>query len=295
LQRAIGYFQEATGEDPQYSLAYAGLADSHMILGWIGLHRPAEAIDRSKDAALPAVEMDGELAEGYAALGFARGCGREWAAAISDFERAIQLNPGYWLTYDWYALCLPALGRCEEAVATIGKAQQLEPLSLVIYHHSAWVHLHARRYNDAVAQCRKAFEIAPDYSLCHFWAGLAYTQMSMHEDALRTLQRARELVGGLPFSVAGLAHAYVLAGEADKGRKLLDKLAASDQPHFVDPYHLAVVHAGLGDRDLAFRCLEGAYRDHSLWLAGWARCDPRLDPLRGDARFANMLRRLGVL
>ena len=206
LQRAIGYFLEATGEDPQHSLAYAGLADSHMILGWIGLHRPTEAIDRSKDAALRAVEMDGELAEGYAALGFARGCGGEWAAAISDFERAIQLNPGYWLTYDWYALCLSALGRCEDAVATIGKAQQLEPLSLVIYHHSAWVHLHARRYNDAVAQCRKAFEIAPDYSLCHFWAGLAYTQMSMHVDALRMLQRARELVGGLPFSVAGLAH-----------------------------------------------------------------------------------------
>jgi serine/threonine protein kinase/Flp pilus assembly protein TadD len=295
LQRAIAYFQAATGEDPQYGLAYAGLADGQMILSWYGLHRPAEAIERSKNAALRAVEMDGELAEGYAALGFARVCGAEWAAAIRDFERAIQLNPGCWQAYDWYALCLSFLGRCEEAVSTIGKAQQLEPLSLVIYHHSAWVHLQARRYNEALAQCRKAFEIAPDYSLCHFWAGLAYSQMSMHEDAIRSLQRAREYLGNVPFSVAGLAHAYVLAGEAEKGRKLLDQLAASDQPYFVDPYQLAVVHAGLGDRDVAFRCLEEAYRDHSGWLAGWAYRDPRLDPLRGDARFADLLRRLGVL
>jgi serine/threonine protein kinase/Flp pilus assembly protein TadD len=294
LHRAVRYFQEATAEDPHYALAYAGLADSHVISGWYGPPAPAEALERSKEAALTAVKIDPELVEGYAALGFACACGREWPAAENAFQRAIQLNPNYWLAYDWYAISLSALGRCEEAVDTMRKAQQLDPLSLVIHQHSAWVNIQARRYDDAIAQCRRAFEIAPDYSLCHFWSGFAYTQMSMHQEAIRELLRARELLDGIPFSVAALAHAYVLAGQSEEARQLLTQLEAPGQTYYVDSYNLAVVHAALGDTDRAFDSLETAYRDGSLWLSCWARCDPRLDPLRSDARFGSLLRRLGV-
>ena len=294
LQRAIRYFQEATAEDPHYALAYAGLADSHVISGWYGPPAPADALERSKAAGLKAVEIDPALVEGHAALGFAYACGREWAAAENAFQRAIQLNPNYWLAYDWYALSLSSLGRCEEAIATIRKAQLLDPLSLVIHQHSAWVHIHARRYDDAIEQCRKASEIAPDYSVCHFWAGLAYTQMSMHQEALSTLVRARELLGGIPFSVAGLAHAHALAGQRDEARELLAQLEARAQTEHVDPYNFAVIHAGLGETERAFDALETAYRDGSFWVSCWARCDPRLDPLRGDARFGSLLRRVGV-
>jgi len=294
LQRAIRYFQEATVEDPQYALAYAGLADSHVISGWYGPPTPAEALERSKEAGLKAVKIDPELVEGYAALGFACACAREWSAAEEAFQRAICLNPNHWLVYDWYAISLSALGRCVEAVETMRKAQQLDPLSLVIHQHSAWVNTQARRYDEAIAQCLKAFEIAPDYSLCHFWAGFAYTQMSMHQDAIRELLRARELLVGIPFSAAALAHAYVLAGQGEEARQLLAQLEAPQQARYVDPYNFAVVQAALGDTDRAFDSLETAYRDGSLWLSCWARCDPRLDPLRGDARLGSLLRRVGV-
>src|SRR5262249_19214727 len=143
-------------------------------------------------------------------------------------------------------------------------------------------------------QCRKAFEIAPDYSICHFWAGLAYTQIAMHQEALRSLVRARELLGGIPFSVAGLAHAYALAGQRNEAREILAQLKARAQTDYVDPYNFAVVHAALGETDRAFDSLDTAYRSGSFWVSCWSRCDPRLDPLRADARLGSLLRRVGV-
>ena len=116
----------------------------------------------------------------------------------------------------------------------------------------------------------------------------------MHQEAIRELLRARELLDGIPFSVAALAHAYVLAGQSEEARQLLTQLEAPGQTYYVDSYNLAVVHAALGDTDRAFDSLETAYRDGSLWLSCWARCDPRLDPLRGDARLGSLLRRVGV-
>jgi tetratricopeptide (TPR) repeat protein len=270
------------------------MADSHVISGWYGPPTPAEALERSKEAALKAVKIDPDLVEGYAALGFAYACAREWSASEGAFQRALQLNPNYWLAYDWYAITLSALGRNKEAVETMHKAQQLDPLSLVIHQHSAWVNIQARRYEDAIAQCRKAFEIAPDYSLCHFWAGVAYSQMSMHQDAIRALLRTRELMADIPFSIAALAHAYVLAGQREEARQLLSQLEAPHQACYVDPYNFAIAHAALGDIERAFDALETAYREGSLWLSCWVRCDPKLDPLRGDARFGNLLRRVGV-
>jgi serine/threonine protein kinase/Tfp pilus assembly protein PilF len=294
IGRAIRYFQEATAEDPQYALAYAGLADGYILLGWYGLSTPGEALERSRDAALKAVEIDPELADGYAALVFARACAHDWAAAESAFRRATQLNPRCWLAYDWYAICLCGLGRCEEAIAAIGKAQQIDPLSLVIHQHSAWVNILARHYDDAIEQCTKALEMAPDYSLCHFWGGTAYSQKSMHQEALSAFLRTRVLLGDVPFSIASLAHAHVLAGQIGEARKLLDELTAPGQRYYVDPYQLAIIYAALGEADQAFDCLERAFRDHSAWLTCWARCDPRLDPIRSDARFPSLLRRLGI-
>jgi len=122
LRRAIEYFEQATGEDPLYALAYSGLADSYIVLGWWGLFSPAAALDRSKRAAIRAIEIDPELVDGYAALGFVQGCDREWRDAEETFQHAIRANSGYWLTYDWYAICLSAVGRSDEAIATVHRA-----------------------------------------------------------------------------------------------------------------------------------------------------------------------------
>jgi serine/threonine-protein kinase len=294
LKRAVDYFEQATQEDPLYALAYAGLADSHIVLAWYGLYAPAEGLDRSRRAALSAVEIDAELAEGHAALGIAKCCAGEWAAAEDKFQRALRCNPSYWLAYDWYAICLSGMGHHEQAITAIRKAQKLDPVSLVIHHHSAWVYIHARRYDDAIEQCRRAFEMDPNYSLGHVWSGIAHSQKSMHEEALILLTKAREFLGGVPFSVAALAHAFATAGRRDQANELLEQLTAPNQRYYVDPYHLAVVYAGLGEPERVFECLEASYRDRSMWLTCWLKPDPRLDPVRADRRFSDLLHRLGV-
>jgi serine/threonine-protein kinase len=292
LTRSIEYFQQATDEDPLYALAYAGLADSYIVLGWYGFSTPAEAVERSRRSALKAVEIDSELAEGHAALGFAKGCGGDWAGADAAFQRAFQQNPGYWLAYDWYAICLSGRGRFEEAIEAIQTAKKLDPLSLVIHQHAAWVYIHARRYDTAIEECRKALEIDPNYPLGHFWMGVALTQKSMHEQAMTTLEKARGFVD-IPFAAAALAHAYAASGRRNDAETLLQELTTSHEQNFVDPYHLAVVHAALGEPDRVFDLLELAYQDQSIWLTCWLKGDPRLDPVRSDPRFSDLLRRIG--
>jgi tetratricopeptide (TPR) repeat protein len=209
-------------------------------------------------------------------------------------QRAIQIDPGYWLAYDWYGLCLSGMGRSDEAIAAIRRAQQLDPVSLVIHHHSAWLYLHARRYDEAIEQCSKALEMDPNYPLGYLWAGLAYTQKSMHEKALAFLQKAKEYLGGIPYMLAALGHACASAGRSTEAQALLDQLSVPALQVYVDPYHVALVYSGLGEFDRAFECLEKAYQDRSMWLAAWTSCDPRLDPLRPDSRFPDLLRRIGV-
>jgi Flp pilus assembly protein TadD len=293
LTRSIEYFQQATDEDPLYALAYAGLADSYIVLGWYGFSTPAEAVERSRRSALKAVEIDSELAEGHAALGFAKGCDGDWAGADAAFQHAFQQNPGYWLAYDWYAICLSGRERFEEAIEAIQTAKKLDPLSLVIHQHAAWVYIHARRYDTAIEECRKALEIDPNYPLGHFWMGVALTQKSLHDQAITTLEKARGFVD-IPFATAALAHAYAASGRRTEAETLLRELTASRQQNFVDPYHLAVVHAALGEPDRVFDLLELAYQNRSIWLTCWLKVDPRLDPVRSDPRFSDLLRRIGV-
>ena len=187
--------------------------------------------------------------------------------------------------------------RCEEAIDAIQTAKQFDPLSLVIHQHAAWVYIHARRYDTAIEECRKALEIDPNYPLGHFWMGVALTQKSMHEQAITALEKARGLVGlgRVPFTTSALAHAYAASGRRNDAEMLLQGLTASHQQNFVDPYHLAVVHAALGEPDRVFDLLELAYRDQSIWLTCWLKVDPRLDPVRSDSRLPDLLRRIGVL
>jgi tetratricopeptide (TPR) repeat protein len=186
------------------------------------------------------------------------------------------------------------MGRYEQAVTAIGQAQQLDPLSLVIHHHAAWVYIHARRFDDAIEQCRKALEMDPHYSIANVWLGIACSQKSMHNEAIAALTKAREFLGDIPFAAAALAHSLAAAGRREQAAELLQKLGSSDQVNHVDPYHLAVVYAAFEEPDPVFECLEGAYREQSLWLTCWLKSDPRLDPVRADPRFSDLLQRIGV-
>jgi TolB-like protein/DNA-binding winged helix-turn-helix (wHTH) protein/predicted Zn-dependent protease len=292
LNLAVDCFHQAIQEDPFYALAYAGLADGYNLLGWYGFLAPRESLERSQASAVKALRIDPELAEAHAALGFAKACSRDWAGGEAALRRALQINRNYWLGYDWRALCLAGMGRAEEAITAIRRAQQIDPLSLLIFHHAAWVHIQARRHSEAIEQSRRALELEPNYPWAHLWLGLACTETGMHAEALTALERAVETLGKVPFAVAALAHAHARAGHVSEAADCLDRMANEDQV-YVDPYHLSLIHTGLGRFNQAIECLEKSDRDGSMWLAMWAKLDPRLDPLRDDNRFDGVLRHLG--
>ncbi len=295
LKRALSYFQRAIQQDPGYALAYAGLAEGSILLAWANEPSPSEGIEQAKRAARKAVEIDPRLADGYTVLGFVSTCDRDWATSELAFRQAIQLNPGDSLAHSWYAVCLTAMGRSDEAIASIREAQQIDPLSLVVHHHAAWVHLHARHYDEAIAHCREALEMEPNFPLCSFWLGIARTEKGMHEEALTSFQKARkDGLMDIPFLIAANGHALARAGYRAEAEDLLRQLVNPGQPFSPDPYQEALIEVGLGKFEQALDSLEKAYQERSLSLACWAKCDPRLDPLRVHPRFDNLLRLIGV-
>jgi adenylate cyclase len=295
LKRALPYFQQAIQEDPGYALAYAGLAEGCILLTWFNALIPEEGIERAKTAALKAVEIDPELTDGYTVLGFVSASDRDWKGAESAFGQAIHLDPGNSLAHSWYALYLTAMGRSDEAIAAICRAQQIDPLSLVLHHHAAWVHCHARRYDDAIAYCREALEMEPNFPLCALWLGIACTEKGMHEEAVTSLQKARESgLMDVAFAIGFHGHACARAGRRAEAENLLQQLMKPGQPFYADPYHVSLIQVGLGESQRAFDSLEKAYQERSLFLSCWIKCDPRLDPLRADPRFNDLLRRLGL-
>jgi adenylate cyclase len=295
VKRALPYFQRAIQEDPGYALAYAGLAEGSILLTWTDVCSPSEGIEQAKRAARKAVEIDPWLADGYTALGFVSACDRDWATVELAFRQAIQLNPGSSLAHSWYAVSLAAMGRFDEAIASIREAQQIDPLSLVLLHHAAWVHLLARRYDEAIAYCREALEMEPNFPLCAFWLGIACTEKGMHEEALTFLQRARgDGRGGIHFLIAAHGHALARAGRRAEAEDVLGQLVNPGQSLCRDSYGESLIQVGLGEFEQALDSLEEAYRERCLSLACWTKCDPRLDPLRVYPRFDNLLRRIGV-
>jgi adenylate cyclase len=294
LKRALPYFQRAIQEDPGYALAYAGLAEDSILLTWFNVFSPSEGIEQAKRAARKAVEIDPRLADGYTALGFVSACDRDWATSELAFRHAIQLNPGNSLAHSWYALCLTGVGRFDEAIALIREAQQIDPLSLAFHHHAAWVHYHARRYDEAIAYCREALEMEPNFPLCNIWLGLAYTEKGMHGEAVTALRRGRQGLTNVAFAIGFHGHALARAGYRAEAEELLGQLVKPGHLFCADPYQESLIQVGLGEFDQALDSLERAYQERSLSLACWAKCDPRLDPLRVHSRFDNLLRLIGV-
>jgi TolB-like protein/Flp pilus assembly protein TadD len=293
LKRALPYFQRAIQEDPGYALAYAGLAEGSILLTWTNVFSPSEGIEQAKRAARKAVQIDPGLADGYTALGFVSACDRDWATVELAFRQAIQLNPGSSLAHTWYAVSLTAMGRSDEAIALVRQAQHFDP-PLVVLHHTAWVHYYARRYDEAIAYSHEVLEMEPNYPLCAIWLGLAYTEKGMHGEAVTALQKAREGLINVPFAIGFLGHALARAGRRAEAEDLLRQLVEPGQPHRHDSYQEALIQVGLGEFEQALDSLEKAYPERSLSLACFAKCDPRLDPLRVYPRFDDLLRLIGV-
>jgi tetratricopeptide (TPR) repeat protein len=291
LRRAITYFQEAIEKDPHYALAHAGLADSYNVLAVLS-EVPAEgAYARAKAAALEALRLDDGLAEAHTSLASVQlRHDWDWGGAEREFRRAIELNPSYPTAHYWYGLYLAEVGRPEEAVAEVRRAQEVDPLSLNTSYHVGVVLYYVRRYDEAIEQLRSTLELEPGFVQGHRYLALACEQKRLYAEATAELQRAVALGGRSALLQSLLGHVDAVAGRKDQARKVARALRA--QPGTA-PYHLAVLYAGLGEKEEALRWLEKAYAERSSWLTV-LRADPRLDGLRADPRFEDLMRRVGL-
>jgi TolB-like protein/DNA-binding winged helix-turn-helix (wHTH) protein/Tfp pilus assembly protein PilF len=293
LKRAIGYFQQAIERDPNYALAYDGLADCWLPLGWYAYLAPAETFPHAKAAAMKALSLDDSLAEAHTSLAFvALYYDRDWANAEREFRRAIDLNPNYANGHHWYAEFLSLAGRHEEAIAESERARELDPLSTII---NTWVgsrYFFARQYDKAIEEYRNAVEMDPGFVPVHLVLGHALEQKRMYREAIAELEKAVSLSGGSPVYMASLAHAYGVAGRRGQAKKLFDDLRNLRKQKYVSAYDLALASLGLGQTDQAFAFLAQAVEERSPRTA-FLGVDPRFDAIRGDARFKRLVIRIG--
>ncbi len=292
--KAIEYFQLAVEKDPSYALAYAGVADSYVLLGWNCYLPPKEAFSKGKADAMTALRLDPDLAEAHTALAALFWLHDwRWKDAETEFKRSLQLGPTYATANHWYAEYLMTMGRNEEAMARIEHSQELDPLSLIINVAVAWALYHARRYEAAIEQLRRTLELDPNYPVSYWILGLLLRKTGHYELAIREGEKGVKLSGGSPLLRAALAHTLAAAGRTKEALQTLDDLKKLAKQRYVSPYFFAGIHIGLGEDDCAIEYLEKAYEERSHWLI-YLHIDPSMDSLRYNARFKDLLRRVAL-
>jgi TolB-like protein/DNA-binding winged helix-turn-helix (wHTH) protein/Tfp pilus assembly protein PilF len=294
LRAALAYFNQAIEEDPTYAQAYSGLADTYALLGdWqYAVMTTKEALPKAKSAAVKALELDSTLGEAHNSLAFCLD-GFDWdlESGGKEFRRAIELNPGYATAHHWYAWHLALLRRYDEAIAEMKKAQNLDPLSLIIDADLAELLALANSYDESIVQSRKAIEMDPNFALAHNQLALAYLQKHMNEDAVAELQKAVRLSGGSPTCIANLARAYVASGRRTEAEKLLSDLKKRSTSGYSHASEIAVIYASLGDTDQAMSWLEKGYDER---FNPGVLIRPGFDPLRSNPRFQDLTSRVGL-
>ena len=292
IAKAIEYFELAMEKDPQSALARAGLADCYVTLGsWEnGTMAPAVAMTKAKVAAQRALEIDGRLAEAHASLAYrTTHHDWDWATAEAQFKRSLELNPNYAIGHHWYSHLLMATGRTAESYEASKRCLELDPLDQVINFHMAWHHLFSHHYHEAIEQCAKADELHPDSLWRPYFVAMARHQLGQLGQSIAEYESAMIKSGNVTFAKAGLGHVCGFAGETARARQIFNELLAQSKYAYVPAYDLALVCIGLGWKDQAFEWLAKTHEEHSGWLT-YMKVEPRLDSLRGDARFEELLR-----
>ena len=294
LKSAVAYFNQAVDEDPNYAQAYSGLADTYALLGdWqYAVMTPKEALPKAKAAAVKALELDSGLGEAHNSLAFCLdGFDWDFESAEKEFRRAIELNPGYATAHHWYAWHLALVGRNVEAIAEMRKAQNLDPLSLIINADLGELLLIAHSYDESIEQSHKTIEMDPNFGLAYNQLAQAYLQKQMYAEAIGELQKAIQLSGNSPTCTANLARAYAASGKRNEALQLLSDLKKSSNPGYSHASEIAVIYAALGDKNQAMTWLEKGYEER---FNPGVLLRPGFDPLRSDSRFQDLLRHIGL-
>ena len=294
LKRSIEYFQQAIVKDPSYALAYSGMADSYLLLSPYSVSSPQESYPQAKAAAKRALEIDDTLGEAHISLAHALFF-TDWnfPDAAREYRRGIELNPNYPTAHHWYGnTYLSRTGRHDEALAEMKRAEDLDPLSLIIRADFAESYLFTRRYDEAIEQLRKTIEMDQSFQYAHWQLGMAYEMKGSFPDAIAEYLKARQLYDD-PYVLGLLGHAYAMSGKRDEALKTLNQLKDVAGRRYVPLYTFAMIYAGLGEKDQAFQWLEKSYQAREPKITR-IKVEPLLDNLRSDPRFADLVRRIGL-
>ncbi len=293
IQQAAGYFHAAIDQDPNYAVAHAGLADTYNALGYYNIRPPRDSYPQAIAAAESALRLDDTLAEAHASIGFARlFYDRDWEAAERELKRAIELKSAYATAHQWYAWYLLIMERFDAAVTAMRRAQELDPLSLVINDHLGYCLFLSGREADARAQLARTIELDPTFPLAHWRMGSIHFRSREHEPAIEEFRKVVQLTGG-GLGLGYLGQAYAVAGRAEDARECLRRLLDEGAAPFRSALEEALVHDGLGDAGRVFEALDRAFDDRISDLSR-VKLLPWSDAVRRDPRFAALVARLGL-
>lgn len=295
VRHGLSCFEDALRLDPSYAPAHVGVADSYIVDGGRYLDVPPKlAYARARSAAVEALRLDDDLAEAHTSLAAVlTDYEWDWVGADREYRRALELNPNYATAHSWYAEQLSRMGRHDEAVAAARTALELDPVSIFSSMLVAWILYFARRYDQAIEQANKTLQLDADYATALRILGWALEEEQRYGEAIAAHRRACALSGQRPNFTAQLGRACAVAGQAPEARRILAALTATGQQSYVSAFDIALIHAALGERTTALDWLEHAYEERSDHLP-YIRVNPRLDPLRAEPRFVDLLRRMGL-
>jgi DNA-binding winged helix-turn-helix (wHTH) protein/TolB-like protein/lipoprotein NlpI len=294
FRNAVAHFEQAIRLDPNYALAYVGLADTYTLLSFFTIAAPKDVFPKAQEAANKALALDPTLAEAYVALGQVKSAYEwDWRGAEEQFQKGIALNANNPNLHHWRSLNLMAMGRLEEARAAMRRALELDPLLLISIVNLGRIDYYAGQYDRAIEQYRRAIELDANFARAHLRLGMAYVQHGQYGEALAEFQKTREIAGDTPQVAAYMAHALAVSGQKSKARAARAELEKRAAEQYIPPYDLALIFIGLGEREQAFAWLERAYADRSSEMI-YFKVEPMLAPLRSDPRYQDILRRMGL-
>ena len=290
-RKALAYHNQAVSLDPNFALAWAGVADAYRYFAAGGVLNPKEANPKAKAAAEKALELDETLAEAHVALGLVKLDEWDWAGAEREFKRAIELNANLGDAHFRYANYLSNMARHSEALAEIRKAQELDPLRIQLRAQEGAALYFARRYDEATQQLQGVIKIEPTFSFAHVFLGYTYLMKGMYKEAIAEYRLQISIEGETTSTQCYLAYALAQSRQRSEAQAMLDKLKSTKE--YVSPAELAIAYVGLGDKEGALASLERAYAAHDLQMQ-YLKVEPHYDSLRSDARFVELMRKVGL-
>jgi serine/threonine protein kinase/tetratricopeptide (TPR) repeat protein len=294
LNKAIELFNQAVDKDPNYALAYVGLADSYSLLTLYADARAKDVYPRAKAAATKALEINETLAEAHNSLAYIyERYDWNFKAAEAEFKRALELNPNYATGHFWYGELLTFFGRFEEAIREYKRALELDPVSLIINANLGWTYIMAQQFDQALAHLHKTLELDPNFAMTRLMLGLANLDKKNYREAIDEMKKARELSGDALFAIESLGEAYAAAGKIEEAKGIVEELKVRSQKRYVSPYRMASLYAALGDLDKAFELANTAYeeRDENLIII---KIHPGWIPFRSDPRYQALVKKVGL-